>query len=80
MLFSERMGIKPIATQIQIDTMDKPLRNGLWNVLHIFIWERALAWYNQGHVYESFRPSHILITSAAVSKAMEDQQPGIAIT
>ena len=33
--FSQRMGLKPIRTQIQIDSMDDDLRNSLWNNLTI---------------------------------------------
>jgi len=32
-LFSERMGYKPVRTMLQVDSMDRELRNGLWNVL-----------------------------------------------
>jgi len=31
MLFSQRYGLKPIKTAIQIDSIDTDLRNGLWN-------------------------------------------------
>jgi hypothetical protein len=48
--FSERKGLKPIKNVIQIDSMDKELRNGLWNALTIFYWNRIQAnvygdWY-----------------------------------
>jgi len=33
MLFSQRYGLKPIKTVIQVDSMDDDLRNGLWNCL-----------------------------------------------
>lgn len=36
MLFSQRYGLKPIKTIIQIDSMDDNLRNGLWNCLVLF--------------------------------------------
>lgn len=38
MLFSQRMGIKPLKTVIQIDSMDLDLRNGLWNCLSLHCW------------------------------------------
>lgn len=41
MKFSERMGITPVRTALQIDTMDQPLRNGLWNALDVFIWRQS---------------------------------------
>jgi hypothetical protein len=36
--FSQRMGLSPVRTALQLDSMDEALRNGLWNVLgeHIF--------------------------------------------
>jgi len=36
--FSQRKGIKPVKSVIQVDGMDNDLRNGLWNVLIIFYW------------------------------------------
>lgn len=41
MLFSERYGYKPVREVIQIDSVDEPLRNGLWNILKVFVWDRA---------------------------------------
>jgi hypothetical protein len=37
MRFSEREGITPVRTAFQIDSVDEPLRNGLWNVLQSYI-------------------------------------------
>jgi hypothetical protein len=38
-LFSHRKGLKPVKTQIQVDSMDQELRNGLWNALTQYYWE-----------------------------------------
>lgn len=46
--FSQRKGLKPIKSVIQVDSMDDDLRNGLWNALTIHYW---------GHVKP---PSHPL--------------------
>lgn len=35
-LFSQRKGLKPIKSIIQIDSMDMDLKNGLWNALNIY--------------------------------------------
>ncbi len=40
-LFSQRKGLKPIRNLVQIDSMDSDLRNGLWNALTIFYWNRV---------------------------------------
>ena len=40
-LFSQRKGIKPVKSVIQVDSMDTELRNGLWNALTIFYWNRV---------------------------------------
>ena len=40
-LFSQRKGLKPIRSVIQVDSMDKDLRNRLWNVLAITYWNKA---------------------------------------
>jgi len=37
-LFSQRKGLKPVKTIIQVDSMDDDLRNGLWNAVTIFFW------------------------------------------
>ncbi len=38
--FSQRKGLKPIRTIVQIDSTDEPLRNQLWNVLHWNLWSK----------------------------------------
>ena len=39
MRFSERYGFKPIKEMIQIDSIDEPLRNGLWSLLKVHSWD-----------------------------------------
>ncbi|HEV7859349.1 MAG TPA: hypothetical protein VGO91_12090 [Pyrinomonadaceae bacterium] len=39
--FSQRKGLKPIKSIMQVDSMDEDLRNGLWNALKIFYWNKA---------------------------------------
>lgn len=51
MLFSKRKGLSDIKDTIQKDKMDNDLRYGLWNALHVCIWEE----YNGG-LYISFEP------------------------
>lgn len=43
-LFSQRKGLKPIRSVIQVDSMDKSLRNRLWNALTIIYWDTAGPW------------------------------------
>jgi hypothetical protein len=38
-VFSERHGLKPIKSVIQIESMDEDLRNGIWNALSIYYWK-----------------------------------------
>ena len=40
-LFSQRKGIKPVKSVMQVDSMDSDLRNGLWNALTIFYWNQV---------------------------------------
>lgn len=40
-LFSQRKGIKPVKSVMQVDSMDGDLRNGLWNALTIFYWSKV---------------------------------------
>jgi len=40
-LFSQRKGIKPVKSVVQVDSMDTELRNGLWNALTIFYWNQV---------------------------------------
>lgn len=41
MSFSERYGYKPARELIQIESMDEPLRNGLWSILKLYCWDNA---------------------------------------
>lgn len=41
MRFSEREGFKPVRQALQIDSVDEPLRNGLWNALNWYILNNA---------------------------------------
>ena len=40
-LFSQRKGLKPVKSIMQVDSMDDDLRNGLWNALTIFYWNQV---------------------------------------
>ena len=40
-LFSQRRGIKPIKNIVQINDIDTDLRNGLWNALTVYYWDKA---------------------------------------
>lgn len=42
--FSQRKGLKPIRTKVQIESMDKALRNGLWDILYAHYWEKLRRW------------------------------------
>lgn len=39
--FSERYGYKKVRDVIQIESVDEPLRNGLWNVLKLNVWDQV---------------------------------------
>lgn len=41
MLFSERTGIKPVRSQIQKESIDLKLKNGLWNCLTSSYWKKV---------------------------------------
>ena len=43
--FSERIGVKPLKTILQLDSMDDDLRNGLWNVCYDLVFKRFLHEY-----------------------------------
>jgi DNA-binding transcriptional ArsR family regulator len=40
MLFSQRKGYKPVSNLIQNDTMSDELRNTLWNILDLLVWQK----------------------------------------
>ncbi|HUW95472.1 MAG TPA: hypothetical protein VMW58_06765 [Anaerolineae bacterium] len=42
--FSERHGLKPVRTQIQMESMDAPLRNNLWDALCLSYWDDVNPW------------------------------------
>ena len=53
MRFSERYGYKPVRESIQIDSMDGPLRNALWNLLTLHVWnyaQRSTGMYSGYHL------------------------------
>ncbi|MEB2263610.1 hypothetical protein LAV77_02270 [Priestia megaterium] len=56
MKFSERMGIKPARSVIQLDSMDDDLKNSLWNVLyeHVFS-ELPMTFGEDGMIFSFFR-------------------------
>lgn len=39
MSFSERHGLKPVREIIQLDSIDEPLKNSLWSLLKIHVWD-----------------------------------------
>ncbi|MCX5806948.1 MAG: hypothetical protein NT010_12955 [Proteobacteria bacterium] len=41
MRFSERYGFRPIKEMIQIESIDEPLRNGLWSLLKVHSWDNV---------------------------------------
>ncbi|MCF8053656.1 MAG: hypothetical protein K9K75_00285 [Deltaproteobacteria bacterium] len=55
MSFSERYGYKPIREIIQIESMDGPLRNGLWSLLKLHVWDHV---HFSRHVYGHYLSSN----------------------
>ncbi|WP_369978049.1 AbiJ-NTD4 domain-containing protein [Xanthomonas bundabergensis] len=53
MSFSERMGLKPVKSLIQTQDIDPPLRNALWDALHIVVWSTFENRLDYGHVKKS---------------------------
>ena len=43
MQFSERYGYKNVREIVQIDSIDEPLRNALWSLLKIYVWDQVHA-------------------------------------
>lgn len=58
MRFSERYGHKPVREAIQIESMDEPLRNGLWNRLTLHCWNRIKVNPYTDTYYLSDRSNH----------------------
>jgi hypothetical protein len=52
MLFSKRKGFSPVKDTIQKDAMDDALRHGLWNALHLCLWER-IEYNHYNHTFQS---------------------------
>ena len=44
MLFSQRQGLTPASKLAQIESIDDELRNGLWSMIRVFIFEKADGW------------------------------------
>jgi hypothetical protein len=47
--FSERIGVKPPKTVLQLDSMDDDLRNGLWNTCYDVVFKEFLWEYFRTH-------------------------------
>lgn len=43
MRFSERYGYKKVRELVQLEAMDEPLRNALWSLLKLHVWDRVQA-------------------------------------
>lgn len=54
MLFSKRKGLSIVRDSVQKDGMDGALRHGLWNALHICIWEQI----EYDHYSNTFKSSN----------------------
>ena len=58
MRFSQRMGLTPVRQALQVDSMDEGLRNSLWNLLKLGVWDSFLKWQ---HAYESLRVGRVFL-------------------
>ena len=38
---SERFGYRKVRDAVQIESIDEPLRNSLWSILKLFIWDHV---------------------------------------
>ena len=45
MNFSQRYGYMPVREVIQLESIDEPLRNGLWSLLKIHCWNDSISYY-----------------------------------
>lgn len=59
--FSQRKGLKPIKSVIQIDSMDDDLRNGLWNALDIYDWDsvKPVRYVNKSYLMSSSKRTDV---------------------
>ena len=46
--FSERFGFRPAKSAIQLRSVDADLRNSLWNILLVLIWQKFNVYYTEG--------------------------------
>ncbi len=59
MKFSDRYGYKPIREIVQIDSIDESLRNSLWSLLKIHVWDHAYCTsYTFSRAYPLFHQSN----------------------
>jgi hypothetical protein len=57
--FSQRKGLKPVKSVMQVESMDEDLRNGLWNNLCLFYWD-ILNSREYGHLISQYGRMDIL--------------------
>lgn len=75
MTFSERFGYVPVKTALQINGMDTPLRNSIWNILSGFIWSnwQSYAWSKPGsrHYEHSFALFRIAVWGSFLKRPID---------
>ncbi|MEM9486353.1 MAG: hypothetical protein AAGA83_21970 [Cyanobacteria bacterium P01_F01_bin.116] len=49
MKFSQRIGLTPVSTALQVEDMSDDLRNSLWSILVLFIWNRPGFMHRSAH-------------------------------
>lgn len=58
MRFSQRIKIRPASKPIQLESMDKDLRNSLWSLLSIYYWEKYI-------------PTHDMVENSALENFIQ---------
>jgi hypothetical protein len=76
-LFSQRKGLKPIKTLVQLDAMDGELRNALWNTLCSCYWKKVRLDYYKRLLERTDAPMYRLCQQiwADFFKALTDTVP-----
>ena len=71
--FSQRMGLTPVRKALQIDSMDEPLRNGLWNGIHAILWYFVL---EDTYISNSlYYPQASLIWTVHLKRTIDSMHP-----
>lgn len=67
--FSQRKGLTPVKKALQENRADKDLRTAVWNILHVFLFEKNAAHYTEdSHLFSFLQSSRMFFFNARIDE------------